>query len=361
MANDSISMKCEHCGANLRLPATLAPGKKIKCPKCSGVIIVQSASAAPSKPPKDEKKAPEAPPKKKSSGDDDDDDGVLYGLRDIANPEQEAKSKPKINYALDDSNKDLRGPAQAALLGPSNKIMFRGMFCVALCVFSFGTAAWPFVFSEDIVDYEIILKEYYKIEERNAKDPKDKDALRSKSKDIEKSIVKLGIYRRNIYPEVDALEKKQGLTDLPQGTTIDSGAQKFIGEVRAKEIPYRISWIILSLLILVYNAVEAMAAVRMQALESYNWSMACAIMGIIPFNCIGLFAKIWSVEVQPDPMELIPDTGFNFADGGLLVVFYHPLFLLCVEYIGSLFMGVMALQVLLKPEVKEGFNYKGDI
>jgi hypothetical protein len=35
--------------------------------------------------------------------------------------------------------------------------------------------------------------------------------------------------------------------------------------------------------------------------------------------------------------------------------------LLCLEYIGSLAMGAMALQVLLKPEVKEGFTYKGDI
>ncbi|MFZ4610708.1 MAG: hypothetical protein ACOYNM_12895, partial [Gemmataceae bacterium] len=56
MANDTISMKCEHCGANLKLPSTLAPGKKIKCPKCSGVILVQSASAAPSNPQKMRKK-----------------------------------------------------------------------------------------------------------------------------------------------------------------------------------------------------------------------------------------------------------------------------------------------------------------
>lgn len=89
---------------------------------------------------------------------------MLYGLRDIPKPEEEAKSKPKVNYALDTSNKDLRGPAQAALLGPSNKIMFRSMFCVALCVFSFGVAVWPFVFSEDILDYKETLKAYFKIE-----------------------------------------------------------------------------------------------------------------------------------------------------------------------------------------------------
>ena len=297
MANDSISMKCEHCGANLKLPATLAPGKKIKCPKCSGVIIVQSASAAPSKPPKDEKKAPEAPPKKKSSADDDDDDGVLYGLRDIANPEQEAKAKPKVNYALDTSNKDLRGPAQAALLGPSNKIMFRSMFCVALCVFSFGVAVWPFVFSEDILDYKETLKAYFKIEAEKAKGtPEIQKQLVDRGSKIDKDN-KNDILAHNVYPEVAERQKKMGLTDIPQGIPLQPAEQAFIKEIRTKQVPYRISWIILSLLILVYNAVEAMAAVRMQALESYNWSMACAIMGIIPFNCIGLLAKIWSVEV----------------------------------------------------------------
>ena len=356
MANDSISMKCEHCGANLKLPATLAPGKKIKCPKCSGVIVVQSASAAPSKPPKDEKKVPEAPPKKKSSADDDDDDGVLYGLRDIANPEQEAKAKPKVNYALDTSNKDLRGPAQAALLGPSNKIMFRSMFCVALCVFSFGVAVWPFVFSEDILDYKETLKAYFKIEAEKAKGtPELKKQLEDRGSKIDKDN-KNDILAHNVYPEVAERQKKMGLTDIPQGIPLQPAEQAFIKEIRTKQVPYRISWIVLSLLILVYNAVEAMAAVRMQALESYKWSMVCAIMGIIPFNCIGLLAKIWSVEVQPDPMELIPDTGFD-----LLQMFTHPLFLLCLEYIGSLAMGAMALQVLLKPEVKEGFTYKGDI
>ena len=99
----------------------------------------------------------------------------------------------------------------------------------------------------------------------------------------------------------------------------------------------------------------------MLALESYNCAIVCAIMEIMPLNGIGLLAKIVSVEVQPDPMELIPDTGFNFSDGGLLVLFSHPLFLLCLEYIGSLALGATALQVLLKPEVKEGFTYKGDI
>jgi len=352
MSNASTSIKCEHCSANLKLPGTIGPGKKIKCPKCSGVITVPSSSV----PPKEGKKAPEPSAKKKNSGDDDDDDGVLYGLRDIVNPEQEAKSKPKVNYSLDNSNKDLRGPAQAALLGPSNKIMARSMFCVALCVFSFGVAVWPFIFSEDILDYRETLKAYYKIEAEKAKGtPEIQKKFNDRASKIDKDN-KNDVLARNVYPEIAAREKKLGLTELEPGIPLDAGEQAFIKEIRTKQIPYRISWIIFSLLILVYNAVEAMAAVRMQALESYNWSMACAIMGILPFNCIGLLVKIWSVEVQPDPMQLLPDEGFD-----LLQLFTHPLFLLCLEYIGSLGMGLMALTVLLKPEVKEGFSYKGDI
>lgn len=347
-------MKCEHCDANLKLPGTLAPGKKIKCPKCSGVITVPSSSA-PSKPPKEEKKAPEEPPKKKNTGDDDD-EGGLYGLQDIANPEKETKSKPKINYALDTSNKDLRGPAQAALLGPSNKIMFRSMFCVALCVFSFGVAVWPFVFSEDILDYKETLKAYFKIEIEKAKGNTElQKKLSERASKIEKDN-KNDILAHNVYPEIAERQKKLKMTDVEQGIPLEPGEQEFIKVIRTKQVPYRISWIVFSLLILVYNAVEAMAAVRMQALESYNWSMVCAIMGIIPFNCIGLLSKIWSADVQPDPMQLFPDEGFD-----LLQLFTHPLFLLCLEYIGSLALGATALQVLLKPEVKEGFSYKGDI
>ncbi|MEY4612085.1 MAG: hypothetical protein RL179_58 [Planctomycetota bacterium] len=346
MSNASISLKCEHCKANLKLPGTIGPGKKIKCPKCSGVITVPAAT----KPAAEEKKVPEPPPSKPN---DDDDDGKLYGLRDIADPKEEVKSKPKINYALDTSNKDLRGPAQAALLGPSNKIMFRSMFCVALSFFSFGVAVWPFVFSEDILDYRETLKAYFKIEAAKLKGDDQKKMLERASK-IDKD-TKNDILARNVYPEVAEREKKLGIKDTEPGITLEPGEQEFIKAMRAKEIPYRISWIVFSLIILVYNAVEAMAAVRMQALESYNWSMACAIMGILPVNCIGLFAKIWSSEVKPDPMQLIPDDGFD-----LLQLFTHPLFLLCLEYIGSLAMGATALAVLLKNEVKEGFSYKGD-
>jgi len=353
MSNAPLSIKCEHCGANLKLPPTILPGKKIKCPKCSGALIVPTTSAG-SPPPKDGKKDAVVKPAKPI--DDDEDDNQRYGIKESANPEADKKAKPKINYGPDTSVKDIRGPVQAALLGPSNKIMARSMFCCALCIFSFGAGVWDFVFSEDILDYRDTLKAYFKNEQDNkALSAEEKKRIAKRGSDIAKDN-KNEILARNVYPEVVEREKKLGLKDLDPGITLELPEQKFIKEIRVKQIPYRIAWIIFSLLILIYNAVQAMASVKMQSLESYKWSIACAVMGIIPFNCIGLFTKIWSADVQPDPMLFVPDEGFD-----LLQLFTHPLFLLCLEYVGSLGMGIMALQVLLREEVKAGFKYKGEI
>jgi S1-C subfamily serine protease len=37
---------CSHCSARLKVPTTLAPGKKVKCPKCSQLIAVPAPEAA---------------------------------------------------------------------------------------------------------------------------------------------------------------------------------------------------------------------------------------------------------------------------------------------------------------------------
>src|SRR5436190_16283601 len=34
------SLTCPECGASLRLAATVAPGKKVRCPKCQGIAVV---------------------------------------------------------------------------------------------------------------------------------------------------------------------------------------------------------------------------------------------------------------------------------------------------------------------------------
>ena len=351
--SNATSVKCEKCGANLKLPASITPGKKIRCPKCSEIITVPAPAQTSPPKPKDDPKPAKEEPSKKPMDDDEEDSGGHYGLREQSAPTpQDKKEKPKVDYALDNSVKDLRGPAQAAVLGPSNKIIMRSIFCVALAFASFGIGVWPFLFQEDILDYRDTLKAYFKEAIANAKgDEAKKLADRAKTIDNDN---KNDILRKNVYPELYK-EKKNDLS-AETGINLEEPEREFIKEIRKKHIPYRIAWIICSLIILGYNLFIAMAAVKMQAMESYNWSIACAVMSIIPINCIGLIVKIWSADVKPDPMQLFPEEGFD-----LLQLFTHPLFLLCLEYVGSLAMGAMALTILLKEEVKEGFAYKGDL
>src|SRR5882762_3989475 len=36
------SIKCTNCGAILKTPTEIAPGKKVKCPKCTQTFVVQA-------------------------------------------------------------------------------------------------------------------------------------------------------------------------------------------------------------------------------------------------------------------------------------------------------------------------------
>ena len=77
------------------------------------------------------------PPKKKT---DEDDEGGTYGY--VPDPEDEPeeevkgkkkgkkkKGKEKINYAPDMSVKDLRGPAVAKIMSPTNQLALAGFIC----------------------------------------------------------------------------------------------------------------------------------------------------------------------------------------------------------------------------------------
>src|SRR5207249_488616 len=72
--------------------------------------------------------APEKPakPAKKSGGDEDEDEdgGKTYGF--VQEDPKEEENKPKITYAPDTSIKDLRGPAQAAVVPPTNLVILCG-------------------------------------------------------------------------------------------------------------------------------------------------------------------------------------------------------------------------------------------
>ncbi|MSR32575.1 MAG: hypothetical protein EXR99_13835 [Gemmataceae bacterium] len=356
MSQDVVLIRCPECNASLKVPASIAPGKKIKCPKCSSPIVMEKpGSAKPSgkssAPPGKEKKAVEKKaPEKKPSADEDGDDSGTYILRQNEESEEE-KERAKVNYIPEVETKDLRGPAQAQILKPSNIIIFRCIFCCGLCLMSLIVAVWPFLFQEDVVDYITVLKEFHKIKMVDAKGDEARTKHTARIKILDSANTE--IFAKNVYPEKYKNVKES--ETAASGLQLQEDEKEFILKIRTKVMPYRVSWIIFTLIILIYNIVEAMGAVRMQQLESYRWSIAAAVMGILPVNLLGLLSKIWSAEVKPDPMTLFPEAGFD-----MLVFFTHPLFLISLEYVGSLMFGILTLSILLREDVKEGFAYKGE-
>lgn len=296
----------------LRPTKPLASGQKVKCPKCGGGFTYQEPAAAqeskPAEPAKpNAKRAPVArrdvqtsvlptaddidlaAEKKPSAGKrpsrqagpgkaevkttelpvaekvvDESDDLLTYTFRDEG--VQAENEETKISYVPDTSIRDLRGPAIAKLVGPSNALIYAGMMSALLCVATFGYNVWPWLFPPEngyILDVEDTLKVKMPGDNSIPKNPKE---LRDNYKDV--------------MDEAEYEEKKE-----------------------------RVIYAIIAVVQFFWNLVMAVGAVKMQNLESYNWGMAAAIMGINPLTLTG------------------------------------P--------------GVWALVTLLKEEVKAGFEYKG--
>ncbi len=132
MAGTTIT--CPECDKVLKLSKPVAPGKSLKCPKCEAVFKVPaeapaSNAKAKSKSPAPAKKSSDKVSPKKGTGKPDKAESkpdkpagpapdMTYGVVQENEPAEE--NKVKINYAPDTSIRDLRGPAQAAVMQPTN-------------------------------------------------------------------------------------------------------------------------------------------------------------------------------------------------------------------------------------------------
>jgi hypothetical protein len=281
-------VECPECGKELKPAKPLTPGKKVRCPKCNAVFTVpgtpedeaparqeaiskaapSAKKAAPAKP----QVAPPAEPKKPSLDDDDDGGGGTYSFLKEPGEEEgedEDEKTPKINYVPDLEVKDPRGPATLALALPSNLLMLWGALMVVGCLASMAVATWPFMFTEDgtAVTPLQARKEFAK------KHP-------PKQKEGEKQQVK-----RENSEQADPEVKLEDLTEKPDG-----GERAVYEELKDDDVTFRIWWAILSVLVLILGAFIAFSSVKMQNLESYRWSMACCIMGMV--TIIGAFPGI---------------------------------------------------------------------
>src|SRR6185312_8727638 len=122
---------CPDCKSVLKPAKPVPDGKKVKCPECGNLFTTpglreeeerpRASKAAGGKAKAGIKKAGEPKPKpapKKPIDDEEEEQGGVYGT--IKEEEVKEENKPQINYVDDTSIKDLRGPAQAAVVQPSN-------------------------------------------------------------------------------------------------------------------------------------------------------------------------------------------------------------------------------------------------
>lgn len=342
---------CPDCKSVLRPAKPVPDGKKVKCPKCGNVFTTPGLTEevfdvqAVEEPPKkaSAKKAPEkkkqaavkkagsvkppgnvqSPPKKKTAYEEEEEQsGGIYAFFG-AKKEGEEEERPDINYAPDMSIKDLRGPAQEMVVKPSNLMMLLLGLSALSNLFLVCWSFWPMVFSESVVDWDKTLRKYYL-----GKD--NKEAIQridgyKEFKDIKDEDMK-------IIEQAD----ERAVYDFWVGGFPPMGRVWMIGQF---------------VLLLLYDGVAMIGAVKMQNLESRRWSIASSIMMLLPAGTGGLSALftlgLFFVEqitgVLGDEMAATYGIGIS-----------------TVPYLASIAVAIMALRVLFNQKVIDGFEYVAD-
>jgi hypothetical protein len=277
-------IECPECHTILKPAKPLAPGKKIRCPKCDHVITVPGEpaeetvpkgavrkaedAAVPSSPAGPKKTVPAPAKPRPAQVDDDDDDGGTYAVLRDPGEEDDDDDKPKINYAPDLTVTDPRGPATAALALPSNWIMLLGALIVVGCIGAIGVFTWPFMFTDHgTAVTPLDARKQYAQEHP----PKSQG------------------------PAVEARVKKDDDAPEPEVKYDDLKPEekaKF-EEMKDEDQMERGLWAGGLFLLMIFGGVMTFSSVKMTNLESYRWSMACSIMAMVsiiaaPFGIIAL-------------------------------------------------------------------------
>ena len=113
------SITCTNCGAVLKTQNPIAPGKKVKCPKCSEAFVVQAEEPEPEIP-KKKKPVPEPEPE------DDEDGGAFKNMDDAVDESPKPKKRGKTSAEDDeDADEDAEdGDEKPAKKKKSNKTLY---------------------------------------------------------------------------------------------------------------------------------------------------------------------------------------------------------------------------------------------
>ena len=254
-------LTCPECSAILKPSKPVPEGKTIKCPKCSKSFVASGdqrqavqakpgakkpAAGAPVAKPADdeedgegvysfrEEPVPAAAPKRPKYDDEDDED-------EDEEDDEEAKAaeEKRRMYMLDDSVKDPRGPAQEAVIKPSNILMLTAIVLIALQFFSLFIWAFPFIFAEHLLEPKDVLK----------KATNDGRPVSKGAKEPEKE-----------WKDLTETEK-QKMQDA-----VDVESER------------RLLWMIPNVCGIIWGSIVVLAAYKMQNMESYPWSWVGAVM-----------------------------------------------------------------------------------
>jgi hypothetical protein len=278
---------CPECKAVLRPAKPLPSGKKVNCPKCKAVFTVTDP---------DEGKAikagkPGGKPAPLSKNDPLYDDGpetyaVIKEEEQVEDDEDEdedededGKPKPKkprkdrarmedLEFRLNTDIPDPRGPAQAAVISPSNLLMLVATLACLVGIWSVFRGAWPFLFLEDIVDAT----------DFNGPAPKDIDDD-EKPREKQKTAT-----QKKLFPVKD----KTNELDFER---LSPEQKQQYNDKRDEVWLWDVGYIIVGAILIAYNTVIIIGGVKMQNMEVYPLAMTASIMALgLSFPGLGQLA-----------------------------------------------------------------------
>jgi hypothetical protein len=327
-------LTCPKCRAVLKPAKPVPEGKTIKCPKCEELFKAGEAPGAARGSSATTAKKPAETAAAKAT--DDDDEGEMYAVirdeeaeRKKAQAEEREARKRRIarmkrrgeevdeeeleaaeedddqeydllkHYLESVKTKDPRGPAQERVVTPSNWLLRTGLigffgWAIVLIVFLIPVA-FPNLHDDD--------------PSMQKEGAAEKAPTRGKSKDKE--------------------EEKKKVQELDLAETIQQHAWSVV------------VFVFVLILGLAQGAAIAYGAVKMQSLESWNWSLVACILTFLPLYMVPFWVFTWWFfeRFLFDEMQWAP---------ACLVFAWAPL------------VGGLCLKMFLNPVVKLGFTYKAD-
>jgi predicted Zn finger-like uncharacterized protein len=332
-----MRITCPECATVLKPANPIAAGKKVKCPKCGTTFPVEAegAAAAPAKaraaaPGAVKKKPSDAPKpdKKPAPGTGDDDEGGTYAfLGGPTEVREEDDDPPEIDYAPDTSIKDLRGPAQAAVIQPTNMMIGAGV------VGFLGWLAMLIVFTIPVL---------LPVETEEG------------TKDLPKPILQipqgLGVLGQEVFAQQDQ-QKPTGSTEKANVSFYQFLGYDFSIVGQYAWYMFLVTWVFVVFLGAGYTSIQTYGAVRAQNLESRGWGIASSIMGMIPISVIGIATFVGMIISFVLNMLLDDDDTVNWTIYGVATI-------IALLQIAA---AVYTLITLVRPEVIDGFEYVPDI